>query len=66
MTESTQRLSDDAKATHPEVEWKLFSAFRNVLVHSYLGIDMEQVWNTVERDLPALEVAAKSLLSDSD
>ena len=65
MTESTQRLSDDAKGHHLEVEWKLISAFRNVLVHSYLGIDLEQVWNTVEQDLPALEAAAQSLLGET-
>jgi len=61
MCESTQRLSSDAKAKHPEVSWKGISGFRNVLVHDYLGVDLEYVWEIMERDLPSLKRAAESL-----
>ena len=43
LTESTQRLSNTLKAAHPDVEWRRISAFRNVLVHDYLGIDLERI-----------------------
>ena len=36
LTESTQRISENLKGEHPEVEWKSIAAFRNVLVHDYL------------------------------
>jgi len=42
MAESTQRLSDAAKEAHPEVDWYKISGFRNVLVHGYLGVDLER------------------------
>ena len=32
-------------------------AFRNVLVHNYLGIDLELVWAVVQRDVPDLRRA---------
>jgi len=44
MTESTERLSEALEATHPEIEWRRIAAFRNVLVHNYLGIDLERIW----------------------
>lgn len=44
LCESTQRLSEALQARHPEVEWRKVAAFRNVLVHDYLGIDLERVW----------------------
>ena len=28
---------------------------RNVFVHDYFGIDLEEVWTAVERDLPRLK-----------
>ena len=62
MSESTQQLSDAIKAAHPEIEWRRISAFRNVLVHNYLGIDLEIVWEVVCRDLPKLKEAVLSLL----
>jgi uncharacterized protein with HEPN domain len=37
LPEATQRLSDKLKAAHPQVEWDRIAAFRNVLVHNYLG-----------------------------
>ena len=66
MAESTQRLSAVAKQAHPEVEWRALSGFRNVLVHNYLGIDLEQIWAAVHRDLPILKAAAATQLRYSD
>jgi uncharacterized protein with HEPN domain len=39
LSESTQRLSDELKAGHTGVDWRSIAAFRNVVVHNYLGID---------------------------
>jgi uncharacterized protein with HEPN domain len=57
LSEATQRLSEGIKATQPQVPWVSISGFRNVLVHNYLGIDLEQVWSVVERDVPPLKLA---------
>jgi uncharacterized protein with HEPN domain len=62
MTETTQRLSDDLKSVHPEVDWAKLAAFRNVLVHDYLGIDLELVWTVVTRDVPAFKGEATKIL----
>jgi hypothetical protein len=51
MTESTQRLSDALKAAHPDVEWRRIIAFRNILVHDYLGIDTPASSGLEEKDL---------------
>lgn len=55
MAESTQRLSDDLKDAHPEIEWHRIAAFRNVLVHDYLGVDVERIWEITQRDVPLLK-----------
>ena len=54
LTESSQRLSDDIRATEPQVPWRELAGFRNVIVHGYLGIDLAAVWLVVEQDLPPL------------
>jgi len=63
LSESTQRLSDALKAKRSEIEWKRIAAFRNILVHDYLGIDMEGIWEIVQRDVPTLKRAALALLN---
>lgn len=57
LAESTQRLSAGLKEGYQEISWQAISGFRNVLVHDYLGLNLERVWNVVERDLPSLKVA---------
>ncbi len=64
LAESTQRLSDAAKARRPEVDWRAVAAFRNVVVHDYLGLDIPQVWAIVERDLRPLKQAVEAALGE--
>ncbi len=63
MAESTQRLSETAKATQPDVEWRKIAAFRNILVHDYLGIDLDTVWDITQREVPELKQAVEEMLS---
>jgi len=62
LAESTQRLSDTAKERRSEVDWFKIAGFRNVLVHHYLGIDIERVWNILEKDLPVLKKTIQRML----
>ena len=64
MAESTQRLSDDLKAEHPEVNWYQIAGFRNILVHDYLSVDLDRVWLIVERELPSLKRAVTAMLQE--
>jgi len=59
LAESTQRLSPELKAAHPEIPWSDIAGFRNRAVHAYLGIDLDIVWDIVERELPGLARMAR-------
>jgi uncharacterized protein with HEPN domain len=56
LSESIQRISTDTKLKYPKVPWREISAFRNVVVHDYLGIELDRIWDIVERDLPILKI----------
>ncbi|MBM4302361.1 MAG: DUF86 domain-containing protein [Deltaproteobacteria bacterium] len=64
MAESTKRLSDSLKAKKPEGEWTGIAGFRNVLVNDYFDIDLDEVWNIVELDLPVLKRQVEELLKE--
>jgi len=61
MSGSSQRLSDKAKEDYPEVPWRQISGFRNILVHDYLGIDLDVIWSVLEQELPNLKKALISM-----
>ena len=62
MAESTQRLSRAAKERRPEVDWAALAGLRNVLVHAYLGVDLDQIQRALEQDMPRLKAACDALL----
>ena len=64
MAESAQRLSDDLKTRHSEIDWRSISGFRNVLVHDYLGVDIEYCWTIVADRLPELKRAVGAMLDE--
>lgn len=62
LAESTQRLSPELKAQHPEINWKAIAGFRNILVHDYLGLDLEACWAVIDNRLPQLRESFEKLL----
>ena len=51
--EAANRLPEDFKAQHREVEWSKIIGLRNRIIHDYFGIDLQIVWQVLQRDLPA-------------
>ena len=50
--EAANRLPEDFKDDHPQVEWHRIRGFRNRIVHDYSGIDYDIVWQIKESFLP--------------
>mgnify|MGYP001584070890 CR=1 FL=1 len=61
--EAAARMSSSFRDAHPAIPWAQVIAMRNVLVHDYFGIDLEEVWQAVERDLPRLEQELRAIAS---
>ena len=61
LAESAGRISAENQAREPEVPWQQVRGFRNILVHQYLGVDIEFVWSVIAEDLPVLREKATQL-----
>lgn len=65
LTESVGNLHEATKAAYPQVPWGIIKAFRNVLVHDYLGdLELDEVWKIIHDDLPLLVNAIKQILKE--
>ena len=40
---------------YPELAWLEMRGMRNIMVHEYFGVDVEEIWTTVQHDLPKMK-----------
>lgn len=55
LSQSILRISEPIRVRYPAVDWRGIAAFRNVVVHDYLGLDLHQIWDIVGGNLPELK-----------
>jgi len=55
----------DFVASHPELPWRSAYGMRNALTHGYFAVELDQVWTTIQDDLPAFRTSLSILLRDS-
>jgi uncharacterized protein with HEPN domain/predicted nucleotidyltransferase len=63
--QSSLNLRAETRAAHPEINWSSVVGFRNIVVHQYLAIDLDKVWNIVEDHLPVFKQNIESMLRDA-
>lgn len=54
LGEAVKRLSDAFCAQYPGVAWSQIAGMRNILIHQYDHVDLDEVWQTVSADVPTL------------
>jgi len=57
--EAVRSISDQLKTMDPDYPWSQVVGMRHILVHDYFGIDLDEVWNVVEKDIPELDVRVR-------
>lgn len=62
MGEAAKHLSEAFKAAHPGSPWKQIAGFRDVLIHDYIGVDLDRIWSVIEKDLGALHQEVRRLM----
>jgi len=60
--EAARQVSRDFTAAHPEIPWENIVGMRHKVVHDYLGVDEDIVWQVVTADLPPLIAALERLV----
>ena len=62
LGEAARQVSRDFTVTHPEVPWENIIGMRHKVVHDYLGVDEDIVWQVVTGDLPKLVESLEPLV----
>lgn len=62
LGEATKNLSDNLKLAYPDVPWRKMAGFRDVLIHNYINVDLELVWEIIQVDLADLKPKIEAIV----
>ncbi len=49
-------LAPEFKKSFPNIAWKDITGMRDKLIHDYFSVNLDDVWDTVQQDLPLLKL----------
>jgi uncharacterized protein with HEPN domain len=64
--EAAGRLPENFTNQHPEIEWFKIIGLGNRIVHEYLGVDLQIIWQILKIDIPAFKASFKNIGSQMD
>lgn len=59
--EAAGRVSREFSLENASIPWREIAGMRHRLIHGYMQVNLDTVWQVVERDLPALQKSLAAL-----
>ena len=63
--EAAKRVPKSVRKENPQIPWKEMAGMRDMIIHEYDEIDLDEVWGTIERDIPHVLESIDQLLEDA-
>ena len=55
LGEAAKNISEECKGAFADIPWKKIAGMRNEVVHNYINVDPDVVWNVAESSVVTLE-----------
>ncbi|MBS9390889.1 MAG: DUF86 domain-containing protein [Dolichospermum sp. WA123] len=62
--EATKRLSPELRSQYSDVPWQQMASLRDVLIHDYLKVNLNLVWQIIEQNLSNLKRQVTAILQN--
>jgi len=62
--EAAKQLTDDLRSRHDGVPWRRICGLRDVLIHDYMGVDLDAVWEVTQANVPQLKTEVQAILAE--
>jgi uncharacterized protein with HEPN domain len=60
--EVVKKLPADLRERYPEVAWREIAGLRDFIAHAYFALDLDIIWDAIDRDVPPLLDAVRSII----
>ena len=65
MGEATKLLPDNVRAQYPDIPWRSIAGLRDKVIHGYIGVDYELLWETIDKKIPVVIKGLHRILHDT-
>jgi len=62
--EAVKNISNTTKDKHSQVEWRKIAGSRDIFIHGYFMVDLERVWDLIQKRLPELKKQIQKIKKD--
>ncbi len=62
--EATKQLSKEVRDQYPSIPWRDIAGMRDKLIHEYFAVNLEIVWETVQKDFPEVRPKIQQILEE--
>jgi uncharacterized protein with HEPN domain len=63
MGEAIRGISEATRQAHPEIPWAKIAGTRDRVIHGYFRVDLDIVWDIVEKELQNLRKQLATLFT---
>lgn len=64
--EAVKHIPEEVKQEYPSIPWRKIAGTRDVIIHSYFGVDLNVIWKTANERLPELRTCIEKILREKD
>lgn len=64
--EATKRLPTSLREQYPDIPWRNMAGMRDRIIHGYDTVDLQIVWDVVEKDIPQIRPQIQQILTDHE
>ena len=61
--EAVKRLPQELRQEHSDIAWREIAGLRDILAHAYFALDLDIIWDAIQRDVPALLIRVRDIIS---
>ena len=53
--EAAKGIPEDIKEKYPDIPWRRITGLRNIVIHEYFGVDLENIWKIITENIPEVK-----------
>jgi uncharacterized protein with HEPN domain len=64
MGEAVKRMPDDFRGKYPDFPWRSTAGMRDIMIHQYMSVDYDIVWDVAKREIPEMLRQLEAMLKN--